>query len=165
MRSKARALGHPIHPMLVVIPLGLFIAAAVLDGLYYWSGDILFATLSYYNIAGGILGGLLAAVFGLLDWLAIPAGTRAKRIGLFHGALNVTMVMLFAAVWLARTALPDYAPTTFVLGVEVVAITLALIAGWLGGELVDRLGVGVDEGANLNAPNSLSGRPASAGRV
>lgn len=165
MQSRARFLGHPIHPMLVVLPLGLFIAAAALDGLYYWRGDTLFATLSYYNIAGGILGGLLAAVFGFRDWLAIPAGTRAKRIGLFHGALNVIMVLLFAAVWLARTALPDNAPTTFVLGVEVVAITMALIAGWLGGELVDRLGVGVDDGANLNAPNSLSGRPASAGRV
>lgn len=48
---------------------------------------------------------------------------------------------------------------------EAVAISMALVAGWLGGELVDRLGVGVDEGANLSAPNSLSGRPASAGRV
>ena len=165
MQSRARFLGHPIHPMLVVLPLGLFIAAAVLDGLYYWRGDTLFATLSYYNIAGGILGGLLAAVFGLRDWLAIPSGTRAKRIGLFHGAINVVMVMLFAAVWIARTALPDNAPTTFILAVEAVAISLALVAGWLGGELVDRLGVGVDDGANLNAPNSLSGRPASAGRV
>ena len=165
MQSKARVLGHPIHQMLVVIPLGLFIAAAVLDALYYWRGDTLLATLSYYNIAGGILGGLLAAVFGFLDWSAIPAGTRAKRIGLFHGALNVTMVMLFAAVWIARTALPDYAPTTLVLGVETAAIAIAMIAGWLGGELVNRLGVGVDDGANLNAPNSLSGRPASAGRV
>ena len=165
MQSKARVLGHPVHPMLVVIPLGLFIAAAALDALYYWRGDTLFATISYYNIAGGILGGLLAAVFGLVDWSAIPPGTRAKRIGLFHGALNVIMVMLFSAVWLARTALPDYAPTTFILGVEAVAITMAMIAGWLGGELVDRLGVGVDEGANLNAPSSLSRRPASAGRV
>jgi uncharacterized membrane protein len=164
MQSKARFLGHPIHPMLVVIPLGLFISAAVLDALYYWRGDTLFATLSYYNIAGGILGGLLAAVFGLRDWLAIPAGTRAKRIGLFHGATNVIVVLLFSAAWLARTAFVDHAPTTLVLGVELVAIVLALVAGWLGGELVDRLGVGVDDGANLNAPNSLSGKPAG-GRV
>ena len=165
MKSKARLLGHPIHPMLVVMPLGLFIAAAVFDGLYYWRGTTTFAAISYYNIAAGIVGGLLAAVFGLIDWLAIPAGTRAKRIGLFHGAINVTVVMLFAAIWIARTALPDYAPTTFTLGIEASAIALALVAGWLGGELVDRLGVGVDEGANLNAPNSLSGRPASPGRA
>ena len=161
MTSRARFLGHPIHQVLVVIPLGMFIAAVMFDALYFWRGNTTFATISYYNIAGGILGGLLAAVFGLIDWLAIPHGTRAKRIGLFHGAINVTMVMLFAAAWMARSALPDLAPTTFVLGVEVAAIVLAMVAGWLGGELVNRLGVGVDDGANLNAPNSLSGRPAS----
>ena len=164
MQSRARFLGHPIHPMLVVIPLGLFIAAAVLDALYYWRGDLLFATISYYNIAGGILGGLLAAVFGLRDWLAIPAGTRAKRIGLFHGVTNVVVVLLFSAVWLARSALPDFAPSDLLLAIEGGAVALALLGGWLGGELVDRLGVGVDEGANLNAPNSLSGKPAG-GRV
>jgi uncharacterized membrane protein len=150
--------------MLVVLPLGLFIAAAVLDALYYWRGDTLFATISYVNIAGGILGGLLAAIFGLRDWLAIPSGTRAKRIGLFHGVTNVIVVLLFTAAWIARSALPDVAPTELVLAIEAVAIVLALLGGWLGGELVDRLGVGVDEGANLNAPNSLSGRPAG-GRV
>ena len=37
---------------------------------------------------------------------------------------------------------------------------LAGVTGWLGGELVDRLGVGVDDGAHLDAPNSLSDRPA-----
>jgi uncharacterized membrane protein len=142
----------------------LFIASAVLDALYYWRGDTVFATISYYNIAGGILGGLLAALFGLRDWLAIPSGTRARRIGLMHGATMVIVVLLFSAAWLARTALPDFTPTPFVLGVEAAAIALAMVAGWLGGELVDRLGVGVDEGANLNAPNSLSGRPAG-GRV
>jgi uncharacterized membrane protein len=147
--------------MLVVLPLGLFIAAAVLDGVYYWTGDPLFATISYYNIAGGILGGLLAAVFGLRDWLAIPSGTRAKRIGLLHGVTNVIVVMLFSAVWLARTALPDLAPTNLLLAIEATAIVLAMMAGWLGGELVDRLGVGVDDGAHLDAPNSLSGKPAS----
>jgi len=161
MQSKARFLGHPIHPMLVVIPLGLFIAAVVLDALHYWRGTTLFAAISYYNIGGGIIGGLLAAVFGLRDWLAIPAGTRAKRIGLFHGASNVVVVLLFSAVWLARTALPDQAATPLLFAIEGLAIALAMVAGWLGGELVDRLGVGVDDGAHLNSPNSLSGRPAS----
>ena len=154
-----------MHPMLVVVPLGLFIGAAVLDSLYLWRGDTLFATIGYYNIAGGILGGLLAAAVGLLDWIAIPSGTRAKRIGLMHGATNFVMVGLFAAVCLARTDAPDHAPTTIVFAVEAAAIVLAMVGGWLGGELVDRLGVGVDEGAHLNASNSLTGRPASMPRV
>jgi uncharacterized membrane protein len=161
MQSRAKLLGHPIHPMLVVIPLGSLIGAAVMDVLFLWQDNTLFATLAYYNIAIGIIGGLLAAVFGLRDWVAIPRGSRAKRIGLMHGITNATVVVLFAAIWLARTAPIDHAPTTVVFSVEVAAILLALLGGWLGGELVDRLGIGVDEGAHLNAPNSLSRRPAT----
>jgi|SRR4051812_36344867 uncharacterized membrane protein len=85
MESRAKLLGHPIHPMLIVLPLGLFIAAVVFDALYLWRGAQTFAAVAYWNIAGGVIGGLLAAVFGLVDWLAIPSGTRAKRIGLLHG--------------------------------------------------------------------------------
>jgi uncharacterized membrane protein len=54
----------------------------------------------------------------------------------------------------------DTAPPTSLFLLEVVALALGSVAGWLGGELVDRLGVGVDDGAHLDAPSSLSGRPA-----
>ena len=160
MESKAKLLGHPIHPMLIVLPLGLFIAAVIFDLLYLWRGSTAFATVAYWNIAAGIVGGLLAAVFGLIDWVAIPAGTRAKRIGLLHGGANVVVVLIFAVVWLMRKDTPEMLPTTMQFLLEVVALGLGSVAGWLGGELVDRLGVGVDDGAHLDAPSSLSGRPA-----
>jgi uncharacterized membrane protein len=146
--------------MLIVLPLGLFIAAVVFDGLYLWRGESAFATVGYWNIAGGIVGGLLAAVFGIIDWTAIPSGTRAKRIGLLHGGLNVVVVVAFAIAWMARGGAPDLAPTTTVFMLEAGALLLGSVAGWLGGELVDRLAVGVDDGAHLDAPSSLSGRPA-----
>jgi uncharacterized membrane protein len=160
MESRAKALGHPIHQMLIVLPLGLFIAAVVFDALYLWRGNPTFATVGYWNIAGGIVGGLLAAVFGLIDWFAIPAGTRAKRIGLLHGGSNVVVVALFGFVWWTRSTAVGMVPTTNVFLVEGGALVLGSVAGWLGGELVNRLGVGVDDGANLDAPSSLSGRPA-----
>jgi uncharacterized membrane protein len=160
MESKAKLLGHPVHPMLIVLPLGLFIAAVAFDALYMWLGSTTFATVGYWNIAGGIIGGLLAAVFGLIDWLAIPAGTRAKRIGLLHGGANVVVVLAFALVWLSRGNAIDLAPSTTIFILEVGALLLGSVAGWLGGELVDRLAVGVDNGAHLDAPSSLSGRPA-----
>jgi uncharacterized membrane protein len=160
MESKAKLLGHPVHPMLVVLPLGLFIAAVVFDAAYIFFGNPTFAQVGYWNIAGGVIGGLLAAVFGLVDWVAIPGGTRAKRIGLIHGASNVVAVLTFAVAWWMRSEAIDTAPTAAVMGMEVAALLVGSVAGWLGGELVDRLGVGVDEGANLNAPSSLSGRPA-----
>jgi uncharacterized membrane protein len=159
MESRVKLLGHPIHPMLIVLPLGLFIGAVVFDAVYLWRGNPTFAAIGYWNIAAGIIGGLLAAVFGLIDWLAIPAGTRAKRIGLLHGVSNVIVVALFAFAWWMRSAAPD-APSGGIFAIEVLALLLGSVAGWLGGELVDRLGVGVDDGAHLDAPSSLSGRPA-----
>lgn len=160
MESRAKFLGHPVHPMLIVLPLGLFIAAVVFDALYLWRGSTTFAAVGFWNIAGGIVGGLLAAVFGLIDWLAIPTGTRAKRIGLLHGGSNVVVVLAFAIVWLNRREASDLAPTMGLFSIELAALVLGSIAGWLGGELVDRLAVGVDDGAHLDAPSSLSGKPA-----
>ena len=159
MESRAKFLGHPIHPMLIVVPLGLFIAAVVFDAVYVWRGSAAFANAGYWNIAGGVVGGLVAAVFGLIDWIAIPSGTRAKRLGLLHGVTNVVVVAIFATVWLLRGSDPRVVPTTLFL-MEVVALVLGSVAAWLGGELVDRLGVGVDDGAHLDASSSLSGRPA-----
>jgi uncharacterized membrane protein len=162
MESKVKLLGHPIHPMLVVVPLGAFIAAVLFDALSLWGGLQTLAEVGYWNIALGVVGGLLAAVFGFIDWLAIPVNTRAKKIGLLHGSINVLVVATFAFVWLTRRASADVAATPMLFGIEVAALVLGSVAAWLGGELVDRLGVGVDEGAHLNAPSSLSGRSARA---
>jgi uncharacterized membrane protein len=160
MESRVKVLGHPVHPMLIVLPLGLFLSAVVFDALHMWGGAERFATVGYWNIAGGVIGGLLAAVFGIIDWLAIPAGTRAKRIGLMHGGTMVATVLAFATVWLLRGDAPGNIARGGVFALEVGALMLGTFGGWLGGELVDRLGVGVDDGANLNAPSSLSHRPA-----
>jgi uncharacterized membrane protein len=164
MESRAKLLGHPIHPVLIVLPLGLFLAAVVFDALYLWRGGRAFATVSYWNIAGGVAGGLLAAVFGLIDWLSIPSGTRARRIGLLHGGVNVVVVVAFALAWLMRRGSAGAAPSLGIFALEVAALVLGLVGGWLGGELVHRLGIGVDDGAHADAPSSLTsrstGRPA-----
>ncbi len=110
-------------------------------------------------IAAGIITGLLAAVFGAIDWVAIPAGTRAKGIATAHGLGNVLIVGLFALAWWLRRDTTGPA-SGLPLALEVIGVLGALVTGWLGGELVDRLGVGVDPGANLDAPSSLSGRAA-----
>lgn len=78
-------------------------------------------------------------------------------MGLWHGALNVLVVLLFAVSWNLRRPEPA-APSSLALTLSFAAVVIAVVAGWFGGELVDRLGVGVDEGANLNAPSSLSGK-------
>lgn len=160
MESRTKLFGHAVHPMLVVFPLGLLIVALLFDIAWLITDRPRYAMLAYYNIFGGIIGGLLAAIFGFRDWLAIPRGTRARRIGALHGLGNLVVVTLFIISWALRYDDPAHLPSTAAFTLAVIAIGLAGFTGWLGGELVDRLGVGVDEGANLNAPSSLTRRPA-----
>lgn len=155
MESRAKLFGHPIHQMLIVLPLGLFIAAVVFDLLFLATGDRVFADVAFWNIAGGIIGGLTAAVFGLIDYYAIPQGTRARRVGLLHGVGNVFVIALFGLSLWIRWASGDIAPPLIALACSFLGVGLGAITGWLGGELVNRLGVGVYEGAHLDAPSSL----------
>ena len=150
-------LGHPVHQMLIVFPLGLLATAVVFDLIYLAGGDVTIATVSYWMIAAGLIGGLVAAPFGWIDWIAIPSGTRAKSVGFYHGIGNVVVMFIFACSWFMRRDLPER-PEVIALLLSFIGGGLALVTGWLGGELVDRLGIGVDEGANPNAPNSLSQR-------
>ncbi|QJW91427.1 DUF2231 domain-containing protein [Spirosoma taeanense] len=161
MESRAKLAGHAAHPILVVFPLGLLATAVIFDTIYLFSDNSTFVLVSYWMIVAGLLGGLVAAIPGWIDWFAIPGGTRAKRIGLVHGLGNVTVLLLFGVSWLFRSDEAGYIPTESALILSYAAFLIAGITGWLGGELVDRLGVGVDNGAHLNSPNSLSGRPAT----
>jgi uncharacterized membrane protein len=146
--------------MLIVFPLGLLGVAAIFDVIYVSTQNAHFADVSYWMIASGVIGGLIAAVFGLVDWLNIPEGTRAKYIGLIHGLSNVVVVVLFIVSWFMRRPNPA-APEMTAMILGWIGLLIAVFAGWLGGELVYRLNVGVEHGANLDAPNSLSGRPAA----
>ncbi len=157
MESRAKLFGHPIHQMLIVFPLGLLAMAVIFDIFALALAEGYWSEIAYWMIAAGVVTGLLAAPFGLIDWLAIPGGTRAKRIGAVHGLGNVVVVLLFAVSWWMRTDAPA-SPGTIALVLSFAAGALALFTGWLGGELVDRLAVGVDEGAHLDAPSSLTTR-------
>jgi uncharacterized membrane protein len=157
MESRAKLLGHPIHQMLIVFPLGLLAMAVVFDLIAIASGNGYWSEIGYWMIAAGVVTGLLAAPFGLIDWFAIPSGTRAKRIGAVHGLGNVLVLLMFGVSWLMRGDAPRF-PEPIALALSFAAGGIALFTGWLGGELVNRLSVGVDEGAHLDAPSSLSAR-------
>ena len=154
MESRAKLFGHAIHPILIVFPLGLMGTAVVFDIIYLIWGSGLMTQVAFWMMTAGIIGGLLAAPFGFIDWMAVPNGTRAKTIGAAHGITNVVVLLLFVASWGMRMNLPEQ-PPTFASILSFVGFAASMLGGWLGGELVERLGVGVDEGANLNAPNSL----------
>lgn len=168
MESRAKILGHGAHPILIVFPLGLLSTAVIFDVIYLITGNGRWSDVAYYMIAAGLIGGLAAAVPGFIDWLAIPKGTRARRVGLIHGVGNdIVLLLFFVSWWLRRGAAPADAPDfpgdppTLALVLSFAGAALAMATGWLGGELVERLGMAVHEGAHLDAPNTLSGRPAS----
>lgn len=156
MESKAKLFGHPVHQMLIVFPLGLLAMSLIFDVIALAAGWSGLHQASWYMIAAGVISGLVAAVFGLIDFLAIPPGTRAKRVGALHGGGNVLVVVLFALSWWLRRDNPA-TPEILAVVISGAAAAIATFTGWLGGELVGRLSVGVDEGAHLDAPSSLHG--------
>lgn len=154
MEAKAKLLGHPIHQMLIVFPLGLLGMGVIFDIVFMNTDDPVFNAVAYWMIVAGIVGGLLAAPFGFIDWLGIPRGTRAKRIGAVHGIGNVIIVLLFIGSVLLRGG-DTAAPSSAAYACSFIGLLMALVTGWLGGELVNQLGVGVNEAANVDAPSSL----------
>lgn len=162
MESRAKLLGHAMHPILIVFPLGLLATGVIFDFVYTFTRNTTFSDVSFYMILSGVIGGLIAAVPGWIDWFAIKSGTRAKSVGLLHGGGNVLVLVLFAVSLYLRTGDPDgHEPSLAAFALAILGALLSLGTGWLGGELVERLGIGVDDGAYWNAPNSLSSRPAS----
>ena len=97
MESRAKVLGHPVHQMLIVFPLGLLATSVMFDIGWLIRDRADLAMVAWWLIVVGVIGALVAAPFGTIDWLAIPRGTRARRVGALHGLGNGGVVLLFAA--------------------------------------------------------------------
>jgi uncharacterized membrane protein len=157
MKTRAEFLGHPIHQMIIVLPLGLLATSATFDVIGTTKRNRELLRASHYMLGSGLLTAVAAAVPGAIDYFGIPPNTRARRIGLLHGIGHLVVAGLFAASWASRRRRPAQ-PNRAGLVLSTTGAALALVTGWLGGELVDRLGIGVHEGANVDAPNSLTSR-------
>jgi len=142
VRTPASIARHPIHPMLVPIPIGLWLFSFVCDLVFtFGSGDIVWKTLALYTMIGGLVGALAAAVPGLIDLLSLPQGPRGTAI--MHMSINLVVVALFAInIWMRVRAGGTGSTTGVVL--SFVAIALLVVSGWLGGKLVYERGVAVD---------------------
>lgn len=141
MRTPASIAGHPIHPMLVPIPIGLWIFSLVCDLIQAGgSANPAWQTVALYSMGGGIVGALLAALPGLVDLLSLPAGPR--KTALTHMGINLTVVVLYVInLWL-RVQSPE--KPGIALWLSVLGIGLLVVSGWLGGKMVYELGVAVD---------------------
>lgn len=141
MRTPARIAKHPIHPMIVPIPIGLWIFSFVCDLFHVFGAQSeAWTTVAFYTMAGGIIGALLAALPGLIDLLSLPAGPRSTAIK--HMSLNLTIVVLYIINFFARWGDPQN-PGGLV-WLSLVSLILLVISGWLGGKMVYEYGIAVD---------------------
>jgi uncharacterized membrane protein len=140
MSSPASIARHPLHPILIPLPIGLWVFSVVADlvFLFGWGGTA-WKEVAWYTMGGGIVGAVLAAVPGLIDFFSIT-DRRAGRVALFHLVCNVTALLLFVLSFVFRYRDPLGGGPVVVSAIGVIALG---IGGWLGGELVFVHGMGV----------------------
>ena len=141
MRTPASIARHPIHPMLVPIPIGLWIFSLVCD-LFHAGGSTnpAWTTVAFYCMGGGIVGALAAALPGLIDLLSLPAGPRKTAV--MHMTINLTVVALYVINFWMRMQTPG-SPGKLV-WLSLISVGLLAISGWLGGKMVYEHGIAVD---------------------
>lgn len=138
MKAKLRIAGHPVHHILIVFPLGLLATSFFFDLAYLARGRGELAVVASWLIFAGVIGGVAASVFGLIDWLAIPRGSRAWILGAWHGGGNLIVAVLFAASWFLRRDAPAH-PSAVAIALSGAGVLLSVITGLLGSELADRM--------------------------
>lgn len=149
MRTPANIAGHPIHPMLVTLPIGLWVFSFVCDLFFvFGSGAVEWATVARYTMAGGIVGALAAAVPGFIDLLSLPAEPR--KTALAHMGINLTIVVLYVINFWLRSATPND-PDGYV-WLSLLTILMLLVSGWLGGRMVYLLGIAVTPASEPRQP-------------
>ncbi len=151
MRTPASIARHPLHPMLVPLPIGLWIFSLVCDLIFvFGNGVSLWYTLAFYTLIGGLVGAILAAIPGFIDMLALSAAP--KHIALVHMTINLAIVVLYAVNLGMRISGGGNNSIPVVL--SAVAIGMLLVSGWLGGHMVYVLRVGVDAGDEATPANA-----------
>jgi len=156
MASPASFHKHPIHPMLVAFPIGLWMFSLVCDVIYAmgWGGPV-WNEMAFYTMAGGLVGALAAAVPGYIDYRSVT-DPAVRKIGQWHMLINLTIVVVFTVnLWLRMDSQPG---AGMPLTLSVIAIGMLSVSGWLGGHLVYVHGVAVE-------PQSPTAFPKERGRV
>jgi uncharacterized membrane protein len=142
MQGKATIKEHPIHPMLIAFPIGFWTGSLIADVAYAATGNAFWTSMATVLIGFGIIGALLAAVPGLIDYFTAPMDAKTKRTATKHMLVNLGVTTLYVINYVLRSGTPG-ATMGYVL--SVIAIAALLYSGWLGGDMVYDHKVGVAE--------------------
>lgn len=146
--AKATLAGHPLHPQLISLPLGMFPFSLVMDVLHQRTGKQSYADAAYYSLLGGFVGGIAAGAAGAVDYFAIPSRSQAKPTANLHALLNVSLLGLTAVNLILRKDDRKRQGGGWPLALSAIANAGALVSSWYGGHLVYEYGLrvkGVDE--------------------
>jgi uncharacterized membrane protein len=141
MQGAAVLLHHPIHAILVAFPIAFFVGSLGADIIFVASRREFWRTCALALIAFGIVGGLAAAITGLIDYRTAPMSGSAFDIATDHRNANLALIGIFTVNWFIRLRRPGH---WFGYLLTLAGLATVMYAGWLGGELVYRHGVGVD---------------------
>ncbi len=144
MRSKAQISSHPMHPMLVVLPIGLWIGSWIFDILAISRHDVMLGAASFYCAIAGVVGAAFAAIPGTMDYFGVvPPRSSAKKRGALHGILNVCILLAFLTIAIRRGNAVN-PPDGLELTIATLAVAVLAVSGWMGGTLSYRNQIGVD---------------------
>ena len=142
--SLAQIAGHPLHPVVVPLPIGMFVGAFVADLAYARTRDRFWARTAHAMAAAGVGTGLLAGALGATDLVGRDR-IRSRGSAWVHGLGNLAAVGLgVGSVLLRRDKHPDVVVPRGV-AVSTAIVAILGVTGWLGGELVFRHRVGLTE--------------------
>ena len=142
MSTPASIAQHPLHPMLVVFPIGLWIFSLISDFVFLLRGDPAWNDVAFYTMAGGLVGALFAAVPGFVDMFSIN-DPKVGKMAWNHMLLNLIAVAIFALNFYLRIG--NTAGAALPILLSVTGVLFIAVSGWLGGELVYVHGMGVQQ--------------------
>ena len=140
--ATAAIAGHPLHPLLVTLPIGFLIGAFLSDIAFYSTGDAFWARASAWLIGAGLVTGILAALAGLVDFLGSER-IRSLTYAWYHFGGNAIAMVLTAINLYLRCQGDMTAVTGGQMLMSVLVVLIFAVTGWLGGEMVFRKGAGV----------------------
>jgi uncharacterized membrane protein len=143
MSSPASFKGHPIHPMIIPLPIGLWIFSIISDLIFKFGyGGAVWNDVAFYTLAGGIVGALIAALPGFIDLTGL-SNPKTKTIAIWHMIINLAAVGLYCVnFWLRLHREPG---DNLAIILSAIGVGLIVISGWLGGEMVYVRGVAVKQ--------------------